>query len=119
MGNLETAQHRDRQWYTRRKIGGYRRPQFEFRRGDFVYLKENSGNTLDRGVSPSILQVMEVLKSGVLKLKEHKEHMSNCLPRHVPIVERTVGQLEQLQTHPDVSAGSVSSMCGVFRSTRC
>ena len=108
MMNLETAQHRDRMWYARRRSGTYRKPTaHSFRRGDFVYPKGIAGNTLEVGVTPVILQVEQILESGVLELKGadgsvKKEHWSNCVPCHLPIVEEVAGRMEQIRTHPDL-----------------
>ena len=64
-------------------------------------------NTLALGMTRTIVQVTDVWESGVLDIKGpdgtvHKEHLSNCLPCHLPLVERGPGQLEQLQGHPDL-----------------
>ena len=72
-----------------------------------MYLKKRADNTLETGVAPVILQVKQILPSGVLELRGangalQKEHWGNCLPCHLPMVEGTGGRMERVREHPDL-----------------
>ncbi len=56
--------------------------------GDYVYLQQIAPTMLDVTASRTILQMREVLASGVLMLEGHdgvvwKDHVHNCAPCHL------------------------------------
>ena len=90
MENLSIAQHRDTLCYTRIHSGAYQPQLRRFRQGDYVSLQREAPTTLDVKAGHTILQVKEVLPSGLLLLegkdgRECREHFKNCAPCHLPI----------------------------------
>jgi PHD-finger len=93
--NLRIAQHRDTLRYATIRGGGYRPRLRRFRAGDYVYLQQTAGRTLDVSAGRVVLRVKEVRPSGVLVLEgrdgaEWQEHARNCAPCHIPYIEGTV-----------------------------
>ena len=75
--------------------------------GDYVYVRKTALNTLDTPSQRTILRVAEVLDSGVLALEgengvQVKEHLKNCAPCHLPIIEPSLKRMEEIQNHPDL-----------------
>jgi hypothetical protein len=67
--NLSIAQHCDTLWYATIRGGGYRPYVRRFCPRDYVYLHQTTPTTLDVTAGQIILQVREVLGSGVLLLE--------------------------------------------------
>jgi hypothetical protein len=93
--NLAIAQHRDTLRYATIWGGGYRPSIRRFHVGDYVCLQQTAPTTLDVMTSRTILQVREVLVSGVLMLEGRNgvvwtDHVHNCAPCHLPNVDGTV-----------------------------
>jgi hypothetical protein len=112
--NLSIAQHRDTLRYVTIRGGGYRPQVRRFQPGDYVYLQQTAPTTLDVTMGRIILQVREVLGSGVLLLEGHdgkfwKDHTCNCAPYHLPHIDGTV--------YPGtfhIPAGLRCRLCGVL-----
>jgi hypothetical protein len=113
--NLSIPQHRDTLWYSTMRRGGYRPQVRWFQPRVYVYLQQTAPTTLDVIAGQIILQVREILGSGVLLLegrdsKFWKDHTCNCAPCHLPHIDGTV--------HPGTShifAGLRCRLCGFAR----
>jgi len=93
--NLRIAQHRDTLRYAAVRDGSYLPKIRRFEPGDFVWLSRNPQGTLDIRTKPLILRVVEVKKSGVLKLQDRacqtiEVHSSKCAPCHLPDIDPRV-----------------------------
>ncbi len=85
--NKAIAQHRDIGRYAQRRSGKYLPKLYEFKVGELVYCEAAPGESLQSRAPPIILRVLEVKKSGVLKLQGrdgkvksvHCSHVSPCL----------------------------------------
>ena len=74
--------------------------------GDYVYLCKEGNTILDPDIKKTILRVVGVLESGVLELEgedgqQVKEHVKDCQPCHLPIIEPTPRRMEELHNHLD------------------
>eukprot|EP00245_Coleochaete_scutata_P000411 TRINITY_DN1051_c1_g1_i1.p1 TRINITY_DN1051_c1_g1~~TRINITY_DN1051_c1_g1_i1.p1 ORF type:complete len:1227 (+),score=252.29 TRINITY_DN1051_c1_g1_i1:430-3681(+) len=93
--NLKIAQHRDTLRYATIRGGGYRPRVRRFQPGDYVYLQQTAGRTLDVTAGRVVLRVKALKPSGVLLLEgrdggEWEDHARNCAPCHLPDIEGTV-----------------------------
>ena len=93
MENLSIAQHSDTLCYARIYSGAYQPQLRRFWQGDYVYFPHEAPTTLDVRAGCTILQVKEVLPSGLLLLEGKdgrgcREHSKNCAPCHLPIEGR-------------------------------
>ena len=110
MENLSIAQHHDTLRYACIRSGTYRPQLRRFRHVNYVYFQREAPTTLDVRAGRTILQVKEVLPSGLLLLKdkdgrECREHSNNCAPCHLPI-EGTV--------HPELAVVPEGLPCFVY-----
>jgi hypothetical protein len=93
--NLSILQHHDTLRYATIRGSGYRPQVRRFHHGDYVYLQMTAPTTLDVIAGQIILQVHEVLGSGVLLLegrdgKLWKDHTQNYGPCHLPHIDGTI-----------------------------
>ena len=98
--NLRIAQHQDSLRYAVLRSGSYLPKVKRFETGDFVYVRHNTSdgkppNNLTSLARPEVLRVLDVRGSGVLILQGKdgttvSEHMTNCTPCHLPILDASL-----------------------------
>jgi hypothetical protein len=88
--NLSIAQHRDNQWYARRRSGAYIPKARRFAPGDFVYYQREPANTLEPSVARGVYRITSTSDAGVCELmgrcgRTFKAHYTTLAPCHLPI----------------------------------
>ena len=68
MRNLAIAQQRDKERFRHVRGGGYDKPKAKFKVNEYVLLKRSKDHTLEASVTPHILRIVELKKSGVVIL---------------------------------------------------
>ena len=74
MRNLAIAQERDKNRFRHVRGGGYDKPKAKFAKGQYVLLKQAKSHTLQPSVTPHILKITELRKSGVVVLQGRDGH---------------------------------------------
>ena len=69
MRNLAIAQQRDKERFRHVRGGGYDKPKAKFKLNEYVLLKRSKNHTLEASVTPHILRIIELKKSGVVILQ--------------------------------------------------
>jgi len=98
MNNLRIAQHQDVLRYAQVRSGEYRPQLQRFEVGQFVYVKRSNARSLESKAHVLVLRVVEVKRSGVLKLQGKcgsiiKVHSSNCAPCHLAGIDPRIDPL--------------------------
>jgi site-specific DNA-cytosine methylase len=96
--NLAVAQHQQSERYATMPGGGYRPKQRKFEVGDYVYhlnTEKMKKGELQLRPRPSILRVVRVKPSGVLRLQgrcgaQVDRHAQHCAPCHLPMMDEPV-----------------------------
>ena len=110
--NLRIAQHRDTLRYAAVRRGDYQARLRGFAPGDFVYVQQQSGPSLQLPARPVILRVKEARELGVLVLQGNdgttvKLHCSRCAPCHLPNIDTRIDA-----TRARVPASEPCQICG-------
>ena len=69
MRNLAIAQQRDKERLRHVRGGGYDKPKEKFKSNEYVLLNNSKKHTLKASVTPHILRIIELKKSGVVILQ--------------------------------------------------
>ena len=94
-GNLMIAQHRDELHYLKTRAGGYVDKAKMMAPGAYVRTKIQDPTGLQLRAHSEVFRVVEARESGVLKLQGQcgstfTQHISQCVPCHLPVIEEAV-----------------------------